>query len=189
MKVLAINGSPRTNSNTQVMIEEAAKPLVQAGIPVESVSIRDYDVRPCNGCETCYKNAWDCPIDDDALRLLRMMREADGVIVASPVYGAGVTAQLKALLDRSVIAYINQDLKNKVGGAIAVGGGTHGGQELTILQIIAEFAFHGMIVANPGTELFGAMGTADGRGAMKKDENGLQSAKALGERMVELLKR
>jgi multimeric flavodoxin WrbA len=189
MNVLAINGSPRKNGNTQIMIEEASKPIARAAIQVKSVSITDFEVKPCNACEACYKKSWDCPIEDDTLRLLRMMNEADGLIVASPVYGAGVTAQLKALLDRSVIAYIGQDFKNKVGGAIAVGGGIHGGQELAILQIVSEFAFHGMIVANPGMELFGAMGTADGRGDIRNDKNGLQSARALGERMAELLKR
>jgi multimeric flavodoxin WrbA len=189
MKVLAINGSPRKNGNTQVMIEEAAKPLTRADIHFESVSIADYDIRPCNACEVCYEKSWFCPIDDDAIGLLKKMNDADGLIVASPVYGAGVTAQLKALLDRSIIPYINQDFKNKVGGAIVVGGGFHGGQEFAILQIISEFNFHGMIVANPRMELFGAMGTANARGEIREDENGLQSAMELGKRMVELLKR
>jgi multimeric flavodoxin WrbA len=189
MKVLAINGSPRENSNTQVMIEEAAKPLRRAGIQVEYVSIRDYEVSPCNACEVCYRKPWNCPIKDDALKLLRMMSDADGLIIASPVYGAGVTAQLKALLDRSVIAYVDQDFRNKVGGAIVVGAGLHGGQELAVLQIVSEFAFHGIIVAHPRMELLGAMGTADGKGEMKKDKNGLSSARELGKRMVELLRR
>jgi multimeric flavodoxin WrbA len=189
MKVLAINGSPRKNGNTQIMIEETARPITHAAIQFESVSIADYEVKPCSACEICYKESWSCPIEDDTLRLLEMMAEADGLIIASPVYGAGVTAQLKALLDRSVIAYIDQDFKNKVGGAIAVGGGLHGGQELAILQIVSEFAFHGMIVANPRMELLGAMGTADGMGEVKSDKSGLESARALGERMVELLKR
>ena len=189
MKVLAINGSPRKNGNTQLMIEEAAKPLRRAKIVVESVSVRDYKVMPCNACEVCYEKPWNCPIKDDALKILRRMADADGHIIASPVYGAGVTAQLKALLDRSVIACMNQDFKDKVGGAIAVGADSHGGQELTILQITSSFAFHGMIVAIPRIGLFGAMGTANGRGDIKKDKNGLQSARDLGERMAELLKR
>lgn len=188
MKVLAINGSPRKNGNTQVMIEEAAKPLRRAGIQVEVVSIRDYEVRPCNACEVCYTKPWHCPIKDDAVKLLRMMKDADGLIVGSPVYGAGVTAQLKALLDRGVIACINQDFRNKVGGAIAVGATPHGGQEFVIFQIVADFAFHGMIVAYPKVELLGAMGTADGRGKIKEDKYGLRCAKELGERMVELMK-
>lgn len=189
MKVLAVNGSPRKNGNTKAMIDAAGGALTREGITVDSISVVDYEIRPCDACEACYKNAWQCPIEDDALEVLARMRDADGLIVASPVYGAGVTAQLKALLDRSVIAYVNQDLRNKVGGAIAVGGGVHGGQELTIQQIVAEFAFHGMIVANPTMELLGAMGTADGVGEIEKDTAGLQSATELGRRMAELLTR
>jgi multimeric flavodoxin WrbA len=114
MKVLAINGSPSKNGNTQIVIEEAAKPLGRARIQVEFASLRDYKIGPCNACELCYSQPWHCPIKDDAVKLLRMMRDADGLIVGSPVYGAGVTAQLKALLDRAVIACMNQDFKNKV---------------------------------------------------------------------------
>lgn len=189
MKVLAINGSPRRDSNTQVMIDEAAKALKKAGVEVESLCLRDYDVRPCNACEVCYSKPWKCPIKDDALEVLVKMREADGLILASPVYGADVTAQMKALLDRSVIPYNNQDFKDKVGGAISVGGGTHGGQELAILQLMSFFAFHGMIPASPKGGLFGAMGTADRRGEIRKDTEGLKSARELGARMAELLRR
>lgn len=189
MRVLAINGSPRRNGNTQMMIEEASRPLRRARIDVESASIRDYEIKPCNACEICYKRLWRCPIKDDALKLLRMMKDADGLIVGSPVYGAGVTAQLKALLDRAVIACVNQDFKDKVGGAIAVGATPHGGQEFVVFQIVSAFAFQGMIVANPSVELLGAMGTANARGEIKKDKYGLQCAKNLGERMAELLRR
>jgi multimeric flavodoxin WrbA len=105
------------------------------------------------------------------------------------VYSADVTAQMKALLDRSVIAYTEQDFKDKVGGAITVGAGAHGGQEFALLQIMSFFAFHGMIMANPKGGLFGAMGTAGDKGDIRKDKEGLGSASELGARMAELLKR
>lgn len=189
MKVLAINGSARKNGNTQIMIEETAKPLRKAGIEVESVYLRDYDVKPCNACEVCYTKTWRCPIKDDAVKLYRKMTKADGLIIASPVYSADVTAQMRALMDRGVIPYIDQDLKDKVGGAITVGAGAHGGQELSLLQIMSFFAFQGMIVASPSGGLFGAMGTANERGDVRKDKEGLRSARELGARMAELLKR
>ncbi|HEX9907442.1 MAG TPA: flavodoxin family protein [Thermoplasmata archaeon] len=189
MKVLAINGSPRRNGNTQIMLEEAAKPLRRARVAVEFASIMDYNIRPCNGCEVCYKKPWHCPIKDDALKMLKRMADADALLIGSPVYGADVTAQLRALLDRSIIPYINQDFKDKVGGAISVGEGSHGGQEFAVLQIMSFFAFHGMVVASPEGGLFGAMGTARNRGDIKKDKEGLKSARSLGSRMAELLKR
>lgn len=189
MKVLAINGSPRKDGNTQVMIDEAAKALKKAGIGVESVALRDYDVRPCNACELCYKKHWKCSIKDDTLGLLDKMVAADGLIIASPVYSADITAQMKALLDRCVIAYNEQDFKDKVGGAITVGGGAHGGQEFALLQIMSFFAFHGIIPAGSKGGLFGAMGTAGDKGDVRKNKDSLQSAAELGERMAELLKR
>ena len=188
MKVVAINGSARKNGNTQIMIDEAAKALGKSEIEVESISLRDYEVRPCNACETCYTKPWRCPIKDDVVGLLRRMEAADGLLMASPVYSADITAQMKAFFDRSVIAYIDQDFKNKVGGAITVGAGTHGGQELALIQVLSFFAFHGVIVASPKGGLFGAMGTANDRADIKKDKEGLKSARELGSRMAELLR-
>jgi multimeric flavodoxin WrbA len=189
MKVLAINGSPRKNGNTQTMIDEAAKVLRKAGVEVESLSIRDLDVGPCTGCESCFDGSWHCPIKDDGLKLMKRIASVDGIILASPVYCGGVTAQLKAVMDRSVIAYQNKDLKDMVGGAICVGGGSHGGQELAVLQMVSTFAMQDMIVAGPDGGMPGAMGTANDKGDMRKDKEGLKSARELGKRMAELLKR
>lgn len=171
------------------MIDEAAKALKKAGIEVESLSIRDLDVRPCTGCEMCFDGSWRCPIKDDGLSLMRRMAKADGIILASPVYCGGVTAQLKAIMDRSVIAYQNKDLKDKVGGAICVGGGSHGGQELAVLQIVSAFSMQDMIVAGPDGGMPGAMGTASDKGDLRNDKDGLKSAGDLGKRMAGLLKR
>ena len=189
MKVLAINGSARKSGNTQLMIEEAAKSLKSARVQVESVYVIDHNIKPCNACEVCYTKPWHCPIKDDAVKLLRRMAEADGLIIASPVYCTDVTAQLRALIDRSVIPYIEQDFKDKVGGAIIVGGGAHGGQELALIQVMEFFHYQGMIVASPKFGLGGAMGTADKGGDIRKDKEGLKSARELGVRMAELLKR
>ena len=189
MKVLAINGSPRKGGNTQLMIEEAVKSLKSARVKVESVYVKDYDIKPCNACEVCYTKPWHCPIKDDAMKLLRRMADADGLIIASPVYLADVTAQLRALMDRSVIPYIEQDFKDKVGGAIIVGAGSHGGQELALIQVMEFFHFQGMIIASPRLGIGGAMGTADKKGDIRKDKDGLESARELGVRMAELLKK
>lgn len=189
VKVLAINGSPRKGGNTQAMIDESAAVLRKTGIDVESLSVRDLDVRPCTGCESCFDGAWRCPIKDDGVGLLKRMKRADGIILASPVYCGGVTAQLKAIMDRMVIAYQNKDLKNKVAGAICVGGGSHGGQELAVLQMVSTFAMQNMILAGPDGGMPGAMGTANDKGDARKDKDGLQAARDLGKRMAELLKR
>lgn len=187
VKVLAINGSPRKNGNTQLMLDSAAAEMRAAEIDVEQISLVGLDIRPCNGCERCNKKPWDCPIKDDVTKVLRKMVAADGILMGSPVYCGGVTAQLKALMDRSVIVYQGMELKNKVGGALCCGGGQHGGQELTILQMAAFLTMQDVIVANCTGGLFGAMGVGNERGEVKNDPEGLNSARSLGKRMAELL--
>jgi multimeric flavodoxin WrbA len=189
MKVLAINGSPRKNGNTQAMIDEAAEGLREGGIKVEKISLADHDVQPCNGCEACVRKRWSCPIKDDAIVVLRRMVSADGALIGSPVYYGGVTAQLKALFDRSVMPYQMHAMKGKVGGAVCVGGGAHGGQELTIMQIATYFFMSEMIVACSEGGLCGAMAVGNDRGEVLKDAEGLRSARYIGNRMAELLRR
>jgi len=189
VKVLAINGSPRKNGNMQIMIDAVVEGLKHAGIVVESVSLADYEIKPCDACERCYRKAWDCPIKDDAVTVLKKMAAADGLIVGSPVYFGGVTAQLKALMDRSIMPYQSALLKDKVGGALSVGGAVHGGQEITVNQIITFFLTHDMIVANSEGGIYGGMATGNDRGEVKKDDEGLKTAKGLAKRTAHLLKK
>jgi len=189
MKVLAINGSPRKKGNTQVMIDVAAKELRKAGIEVESISLADHEVRPCDACEKCYKKPWSCPIEDDAVAILKKMVKADGLLIGSPVYCGGVTAQLKALFDRSIMPYQGAQFKDKVGGAVTVGGATHGGQELTLTQINTYFLMFDMIVASAEEGYFGGMATGNDMGDVVKDEEGIKKARGVGRRMAHLLKK
>jgi multimeric flavodoxin WrbA len=189
MKVLAINGSPRKKGNTQVLIEAAAGEIKKAGIDFESISITDYDIRPCDACERCYTKPWDCPIKDDAVAILKRMSAADGLLIGSPVYCGGVTAQLKALLDRSVMPYQGAEFKDKVGGALTVGGARNGGQELTLIQINTYFLMLDMIVASAENGFYGGMATGNDRGDVRKDKEGMDKAKGVGRRMAHLLNR
>ncbi len=186
--VLAVNGSPRKNGNTQIMLDEAAKELEAAGISVERLSLSGRDIRPCTGCEKCNARAWACPIKDDTLDILRKMVASDGLLVGSPVYFGGVTSQLKALFDRSLMTYKDMELKDKIGGALCCGGGAHGGQELTITQIVTFFTMHDMVLANSEGGLFGAMGVGNDRGEVKEDKEALKSARNLGKRVAYLLR-
>jgi multimeric flavodoxin WrbA len=189
LKVVAVNGSPRKKGNTQAIIDVAAEELRAAGIEVELISLADYDVRPCDGCEKCYKKPWDCPIKDDAVAVLKKMAAADGFLVGSPVYWGGVTAQLKALFDRSVMPYQTADFTDKVGGALTVGGGTHGGQELALSQINTYFLMSDMIVANAEGGFYGGMATGEAKGDVMRDPDGLKTARKVGKRMAHLLKK
>lgn len=187
IKVVAINGSPRRKGNTQLMLDETARALKARRVEVEQMSLPDLDVRPCTGCEKCNKEPWTCPIKDDAVGALKKMVSSDGILIGSPVYFGGVTSQLKALFDRSIMAYKRMELKDKVGGALSCGGGSHGGQELTIWQIVTFFTTHDMIVANSTGGLFGAMAVGNDIGDVTGDLEGLKSARNLGQRMADIL--
>ena len=189
MKVLAINGSPRKKGNTQILLDAAIDELRKAGAEVESMSITDFDIKPCNGCRRCYQKLWDCPIGDDAIKVLKKMTYSDGLLVGSPVYFGGVTAQLKALFDRSIMPYQVLDFSDKVGGAITVGGSPHGGQELAALEIASFFMCHDMVIATTKGEVLGGMATANDLGEVRNNKEGLESARNLGIRMAKLMKK
>ena len=189
MKAILINGSPRKNSNTNLMLDAAAQELDAAGVDVERVFLADIEIRPCTACERCYKKTWECPIKDGAASLLKKMAAADAVLIGSPVYFGGVTAQVKALMDRSIMGYNDLPMKGKVGGGITVGGGAHGGQELAVMQINVFMFMHQMHVAYGENAEFGGMGTGNDLREVKHDKAGLKSAAGMGKTMAALMRR
>ena len=100
MKVIGISGSPRPEGNTTLLVREALNAIAEEGIETEFISLADKELNPCIGCNIC-KEIGSCQIIDDVDEILQKMKEADGIIVGSPVYFGGVTAQLKILMDRS----------------------------------------------------------------------------------------
>ena len=104
MNVLLINGSPHEAGCTYTALCEVAKTLEAEGIETQIFQIGKAPVRGCIACGACAKLG-KCAFDDDpANELLRLMREADGVVVGSPVYYAGPNGALCALLDRVLYA-------------------------------------------------------------------------------------
>lgn len=98
--VLAIVGSPRTG-HTQALVERIGEMLRAHGDRLELVLLRDLDLEPCTGCYTCQSTSEKlCPRKDALLPLVQRMREADGVIFASPTYVGNVSALMKRLMER-----------------------------------------------------------------------------------------
>ena len=122
MKVVAINGSPRRDGNTAILIKEVFKVLESHGIETELIQLGNKPVHGCTACLKC-KEIQDgkCQIKNDHLNLcLQKMVEADGIIIGSPVYFADVTTEIKALID--VAGYVTRangfTLKRKIGAAV-----------------------------------------------------------------------
>ena len=99
MNILIINGSPRKGGNTELLAEAFAKGA-SAQHHVEIVSVRDYNVNPCLGCNACFKSNGVCAQKDDMTILYEKMSQADMLVIASPVYFYSISAQLKAVIDR-----------------------------------------------------------------------------------------
>ena len=99
MKILIISGSPRKGGNTELLAEAFAKGASKHH-QVEIVSVRDYKVNPCLGCNACFKANGICAQKDDMSPIYEKMNQADMLVIASPVYFYGISAQLKAVIDR-----------------------------------------------------------------------------------------
>jgi multimeric flavodoxin WrbA len=99
MNILILSGSPRKDGNTELLAEAFAKGAA-AHHHMEIVSVRDYTVNPCLGCNTCFKTNGICAQKDDMAIIYEKMSQADMIVIASPVYFYGISAQLKAVIDR-----------------------------------------------------------------------------------------
>jgi len=172
MTVTYISGSPRENSNTDVLLEVARS--VTGG---KLIKLADYDIKPCASCRACV-GLGKCVIKDDMSKTIApMLFESDVIVLGSPVFFNNVSAQLKAFIDRTW--FIKGRLRNKVGGAVVVG--RRDGLESAITAINAFFLKHEMIPANRGV-----CGIAFNEGEILKDAEAISAAKGLGERILEL---
>jgi multimeric flavodoxin WrbA len=119
MKILGINGSPRRkHSRTLKLVNAVLDGAQQRGADTELVDVCTLDIRYCLGCQVCYAEG-KCVQKDD---FSDTMVGADGVVIGSPVYMYGVTAQLKAVIDRMADAVYCQMLTGKYGCAVATAG-------------------------------------------------------------------
>ena len=192
MKILGVCASPRKGQTSYVALNMALQAAQDAAPEVETqlVELAGKQVNGCLACGKCLKEI-RCSQDDYMAELLPLLMQKDlgGIIVSSPVYLGCMTAQAKAFLDRCVPLRRNGFLlRDKVGGAIAVGGVRNGGQSLVMQQIHAAMLVHDMIVVGDGapTSHFGGSGFSGMQGGMKSDEFGLSTAAGLGKRVAEV---
>lgn len=188
MKVLGINGSPRKNGNTQLLIKEVFKNLEAQGIETEMYQLGGKQVHGCTACGICReKKDGKCHIKNDAINeCIAKMNDADGIIIGSPVYFSNVTTEIKALIDCA--GYVSRgaghSFKQKVGaGVVAV---RRAGEIHTFNSINDFFLISQMIV--PGSSYWN-VGIGKAEGDVLNDEEGLKTMQTLGENMGWLLKK
>ena len=188
MKVVGINGSPRINGNTAILIRTVFSELEQRGIETELIQLADKPIKGCSACWGCMtqKNQ-RCVINDDCFNeCFAKMVEADGIILGSPVYSAGVTSQIKALIDRaSIVLAANRGLlRHKVGAAVIAvrrGGATSAFDTLNHFLHSKEMFLVGSTYWNMvyGRDI----------GEVENDREGMDNMKNLGENMAWLLRK
>ena len=188
MKVVAFNGSARKDGNTAILVNYVLDELKKEGIKTELVQLAGKKIRGCAACYKCFDNKDQrCSVKDDvANECIEKMIEAQGIIMASPTYFADVTAEMKALIDRSgFVSRANGDmLKRKVGAAVVAvrrAGSIHAFDSINHFFLIAQ-----MLV--PGSRYWN-MGFGLNKGEVEGDEEGLKIMKTLGQNMAWLLKK
>lgn len=206
IKILGVCGSPVKQGNTEAFLEttlKAAREMEDATTEAVFLSGKDInDCRHCNWCLTGQKPGQFCQQNDDMNEIYPLLVEADGLLLASPVYFARLSGRMACFIDRlRAFVYGNYyrgQLKGKVGGALAVGWYRHGGIETTLLSLNYAFSSLGMLTAHEqGASLVaGGVSSLSGTGKFTpddklmvlKDEYGLRSARRLARRMVELIR-
>ncbi len=182
-KVLAINGSPRKDGNTSILIRHILRECENAGIETETIQLAGKKIHGCTSCMKCFENRdGKCVIDDDLVNTcIRKMIDADGIILGSPVYFLDVTSEMKALIDRAgFVSHANgHPLSGKVGNAaVAV---RRAGASRTFDTMLHFFLANEMVV--PGLPCIGI-----GRdiGDVERDEEGIAHAEKVGQTMARL---
>jgi len=105
VRVIGLNGSPHRQGNTATLMGWVLEGCREAGASVEWLHLVDYHIQYCQGCFTCLRSG-ACPIQDDFLEIRARLTAADGLVLGSPVYEGGPSAQMKTLMDRLTLLHL-----------------------------------------------------------------------------------
>ena len=189
MKVLGIAGSPRKNGNTDMLLAEFMRGAAGKGAEVKTIFLRDMKFSTCLHCDACLE-AGICRIKDDMQNIYTEMESADVIVMASPIQFMGVTAPMKAMIDRCQALWARKyvlkipplrDKRERKGFFISVGGTKLKNLFEPTLVMIKTF-FHIIDVIYVGELLFKGI---DEKGAIAKQPDALQQAFQAGEKIVE----
>lgn len=181
MKVLMLNGSPRVGGNTSIALREMEAVFRQEGIEVETVQVGQKDVRGCIACGKCGALG-KCVFDDVVNELAPKFQEADGLVVASPVYYASANPTLVALLNRLFFS-TRFDKRMKVGASVVCA--RRGGCSATFDELNKFFTISGMPVAS--SQYWNSIHGMN-KGEADQDGEGRQIMRTLARNMSFLMK-
>ena len=181
MKVLMLNGSPRSNGNTAIALREMETVFREAGVETEIVQVGNKAIRGCIACGRCYETG-RCVFEDAVNELAPKLEEADGLVVASPVYYASANATLIACLDRLFYS-THFDKTMKVGASVVCA--RRGGCSATFDELNKYFTISNMPIAS--SQYWNSIhGRTQGEAEM--DEEGKQTMRVLARNMTFLMR-
>jgi len=188
MKVVAFNGSARLDGNTAILLKTVLGELEREGIQTELIQLAKEHLQGCGACYRCFKQKDErCSVDTDPVNAyIAKMAASDGILLGSPVYFADVTANMKALIERTgMVARANGDLyQRQVGAAVVAvrrGGAIHAFNSLNHFFTIGQMIIVGSSYWN--------IGIGREPGAVSSDAEGIQTMQRLGQNMAWVLKK
>jgi multimeric flavodoxin WrbA len=187
MKVLGILGSPRRGGNSETLLKALLQGAAAGGAEVEEVLLRNLKISPCLEIYHCFKDG-TCPIKDDMRELYDKLLAADVVVLATPVFFYGVSAQAKTMIDRTQALWarryvMKQDFPggHRQGVLLAVGA-TRGRLLFVGVRLTAKYFFDAINVRYAAELL--VRGT-DEKGAIQEQPEVLEKARDLGRRLAQ----
>jgi multimeric flavodoxin WrbA len=206
INLLGISGSPVKGGNTDAFLQQALEAAGEQGATTEFISLAKMDIRDCIHCNWCLRKQEEgkyCNQHDDMYHIYPKVLEADGLLLATPVYFTRLSGYMAVMLDRFRCLghgnHYHRALRNKVGGALVVSWYRNTGTETGLLSLLGAFLASGMVVVPPGLGLgspMGAVGLSSDKGeggfdpkdrlGVLKDEYGVASARQLGKEAVDM---
>ncbi|MBI4596178.1 MAG: flavodoxin family protein [Candidatus Tectomicrobia bacterium] len=209
VKILGIVGTPIKKGNCQFILEEALKVAEETGkVETELVHLQDYRIEYCIGCEGCLKRVhrvqkevgfdvipvpvkgYNCGIKDDMEILHEKMLEADGIILAAPVYIGTIPGQVKTFIDRCRTFVHDYRLRGKVAAPLTVAFYRNAGEDTTLQIMTLSLLAIGLSVTAIGAstvstkEGMGAL-VRDNRYAVKEDTLGMTGVMSVGSQIAQ----
>ena len=181
LKVLLLNGSPRTNGNIATALHEMENVFEKEGVDFETIQLGKMDIRGCLACESCRKTG-KCVIDDIVNELSKKFEEADGLVIGSPVYYGSANGTLMSALQRMFYS-THFDKSLKVGASVV--SARRSGCTATFDELNKFFTLCNMPVAT-SQYWNNIYGWEPGEG--KVDDEGMQVMRVLARNMVFLMK-
>jgi multimeric flavodoxin WrbA len=175
MKTLGILGSTRKGGNTEILLDVALQEAQQMGSSTSKITLRDKVIAPCDGCLGCTRTG-ECVLQDDMQEVYKEVREADGIIWASPVYFWSMSGLTKNALDRTyALLFPKLQQAGKIGGLILVAGSRG--------CVSASNPFHMYFSYNHMFTAEFAMAWAREKGEIKTDAMAVTTAKMMVRQM------